>query len=280
VNTGGIIGMSKLDKFGEWKNPGKVFITGASSGIGASYAKAFAKNGFDLVLLARRKDRLQAIANQLESDNSIHCEIISADLADKEDIKKAANHIRQIDNLDMLINNAGFATIGCFIDIPIEKSMRMFHTHMTATVQFTHAALQVMIKRKRGAIINVSSMGAFILTPGNVLYDATKSFIATFSENLWLEVRDKGIKVQALCPGFTRTEFHEVGDFKNFDKRAIPNSLWMMPDEVVRLSLKALKNSRKVVFIPGWKKRLIKWIIQHSSIIRESFQKRVKDRDF
>ena len=271
--------MSKLDKFGEWKNPGKVFITGASSGIGASYAKAFAENGFDLVLLARRKDRLQALANLLESDCSIHCEIITADLSEKEDIKKAANHIRQIDNLDMLINNAGFATIGCFTDIPIEKSMRMFHTHMTATVQFTHAALQVMLKRKRGAIINVSSMGAFILTPGNVLYDATKSFIATFSENLWLEVRNKGIKVQALCPGFTRTEFHEVGDFKNFDKSAIPDSLWMMPDEVVRLSLKALKNSRKVVFIPGWKKRLIKWIIQHSSIIRENLQRRVKERD-
>jgi short-subunit dehydrogenase len=271
--------MPKLNKIGEWKNPGKVFITGASSGIGASYAKAFAENGYDLVLLARRKDRLQALAKQLESGGSIDCEIISADLAEQEEIKKVTNHIRQIDNLDILINNAGFATIGYFADIPIEKSMRMFHTHMTATVQFTHAALQVMLKRERGAIINVSSMGAFMLTPGNVLYDATKSFIATFSENLWLEVRDKGIKVQALCPGFTRTEFHEVGDFKNFDKRAIPDSFWMMPDEVVRLSLKALKNSRKVVFIPGWKKRMIKWIIQHSSIIRENLQRRAKERD-
>ena len=271
--------MPKLNKIGEWKNPGKVFITGASSGIGASYAKAFAENGYDLVLLARRKDRLQAIANQLESDGSIHCEIISADLAEQEEIKKVTNHIRQIDNLDILINNAGFATIGYFADIPIEKSMRMFHTHMTATVQFTHAALQVMLKRERGAIINVSSMGAFMLTPGNVLYDATKSFLATFSENLWLEVRDKGIKVQALCPGFTRTEFHEVGDFKNFDKSVIPDSLWMMPDEVVRLSLKALENSRDVVFIPGWKKRLVKWIIQHSSIIREILQRRFKEKD-
>ena len=267
--------MPKLNKLGEWKNPGKVFITGASAGIGASYAKAFAKNGFDLVLLARRKDRLQALAKQLESGGSIDCEIISADLAEQEEIKKVTNHIRQIDNLDILINNAGFATIGYFADIPIEKSMRMFHTHMTATVQFTHAALQVMLKRERGAIINVSSMGAFMLTPGNVLYDATKSFLATFSENLWLEVRDKGIKVQALCPGFTRTEFHEVGDFKNFDKSTIPDSLWMMPDEVVWLSLKALKNSRKVVFIPGWKKRLVKWIIHHSSIIREILQRRM-----
>jgi short-subunit dehydrogenase len=271
--------MPKLNKIGEWKNPGKVFITGASSGIGASYAKAFAENGYDLVLLARRKDRLQALAKQLESGGSIDCEIISADLAEQEEIKKVTNHIRQIDNLDILINNAGFATIGYFADIPIEKSMRMFHTHMTATVQFTHAALQVMLKRERGTIINVSSMGAFMLTPGNVLYDATKSFLATFSENLWLEVRDKGIKVQALCPGFTRTEFHEVGDFKNFDKSVIPDSLWMMPDEVVRLSLKALENSRDVVFIPGWKKRLVKWIIQHSSIIREILQRRFKEKD-
>jgi len=271
--------MPKLNKIGEWKNPGKVFITGASSGIGASYAKAFAENGYDLVLLARRKDRLQALAKQLESGGSIDCEIISADLAEQEEIKKVTIHIRQIDNLDILINNAGFATIGYFADIPIEKSMRMFHTHMTATVQFTHAALQVMLKRERGAIINVSSMGAFMLTPGNVLYDATKSFLATFSENLWLEVRDKGIKVQALCPGFTRTEFHEVGDFKNFDKSVIPDSLWMMPDEVVRLSLKALENSRDVVFIPGWKKRLVKWIIQHSSIIREILQRRFKEKD-
>ena len=271
--------MPKLNKFREWKNPGKVFITGASAGIGASYAKAFAENGFDLVLLARRNDRLQALANQLESDSSIHCEIITADLAEKEEIEKVANHIRQIDNLDILINNAGFATIGCFADIPIEKSMRMFHTHMTATVQFTHAALQGMLKRERGAIINVSSMGAFMLTPGNVLYDATKSFLATFSENLWLEVRDKGIKVQALCPGFTRTEFHEVGDFKNFDKSAIPDSLWMMPDEVVRLSLKALEKSKNVIFIPGWKKRLFKWIIQHSSLIRKTLQKRFKERN-
>ena len=271
--------MPKLNKIGEWKNPGKVFITGASSGIGASYAKAFAENGYDLVLLARRKDRLQALAKQLESGGSIDCEIISADLAEQEEIKKVTNHIRQIDNLDILINNAGFATIGYFADIPIEKSMRMLHTHMTATVQFTHAALQVMLKRERGAIINVSSMGAFMLTPGNVLYDATKSFLATFSENLWLEVRDKGIKVQALCPGFTRTEFHEVGDFKNFDKSVIPDSLWMMPDEVVRLSLKALENSRDVVFIPGWKKRLVKWIIQHSSIIREILQRRFKEKD-
>ena len=272
--------MPKPNHLGEWKNPGKAFITGASAGIGASYARALAEIGFDLVLLARRRGRLQALANELESNASVPCEIISADLSDMEEIKKVTDHIGQIDNLDVLINNAGFGTIGYFADIPIEKSMRMVHTHMTATVHFTHAALSGMRKRKRGIIINVSSMGAFILTPGNVLYDATKSFLVTFSENLWLEVRDMGIKVQALCPGFTRTELHEVGDFKDFDKNIIPDSLWMMPDEVVRLSLEALEKSRKVTFVPGWKKRLVKWIIQHSSIIREILQRRFKERDF
>ena len=271
--------MLKQSNFCEWKNPGKAFITGASAGIGASYAKALAKIGFNLVLVARRRDRLQALASQLESDYSIVCEVIPADLSDSGEIEKVANHIRQLDNLDIVINNAGFATIGYFADIPIEKSMRMLHTHMTATMQFTHAALAGMLKRKRGAIINLSSMGAFVLTPGNVLYDATKSFLVTFSENLWLEVRDKGIKIQAVCPGFTRTEFHEVGDFKNFDKSTIPDSLWMLPDEVVSLSLKALEKSRGVVFIPGWKNRLSKWIILHSSFIRKTMQNKFKERD-
>jgi hypothetical protein len=150
---------------------------------------------------------------------------------------------------------------------------------MTASLQFSHAALQGMLKRKRGAIINVSSMGAFILTPGNVLYDATKSFLVTFSENLALEVKDKGIKIQALCPGFTRTEFHEVGDFKNFDRSAVPDSLWMMPDEVVSLSLDALENNKEIIFIPGWKKRLIKWIFLHSAIVRKTIQNKVRKRN-
>lgn len=271
--------MSEKNYFLDWENPGKALITGASSGIGASYAKQLAEKGFDLILLARRKDRLQALADKLQTDYSIRCEIISADLSNGEEMQKMVHYIHQVDNLDILINNAGFATIGCFADIPLEKSMRMFDLHMTASLQLSHAALQVMLKRKRGAIINVSSLGAFMLTPGNVLYDATKAFLATFSENLELEVKDKGIKIQALCPGFTRTEFHEIGDFKNFDRSVIPDSLWMMPDEVVSLSLKALEKDKEVVFIPGWKKRLIKWLILHSSIIRKAIQNKARERD-
>ena len=171
--------------------------------------------------------------------------------------------------LDVLVNNAGFATLGYFADVPIEKSLGMLNVHLTATIQFTHAAIKGMLKRKRGAIINVSSMGSFLLSPGNVVYDATKSFLNTFSENLKLEMQDMDIRIQALCPGFTRTEFHEVGDLKNYDRKAIPDSMWMSPDKVVSLSLKALGKSKKIIFIPGWKKRLSKWIIMHSSVVRK-----------
>jgi len=265
--------------FLNWEHPGKALITGASAGIGASFAKAFARKGFDLILLARRKDRLRKLADELESEYAIHCDIISADLSDSSDVEKVVNDIQKTENLDVLINNAGFATIGYFADIPIEKSMRMFHTHMAASVQLTHAALQGMLSRGRGAIINVSSVGAFLLTPGNVMYDATKSFLATFSENLSLEVNDRSIRIQALCPGFTRTEFHDVGDFKNFDKSEIPESMWMMPDDVVSLSLQALEKNKKVVFIAGKKYRVYTWLMLHVPLLHKMVQRKVKERD-
>jgi len=263
--------MSTTEKFLDWDNPGKAFITGASSGIGLSFAKQLARQGFNLILLARRKERLKAIASELESQNSIHCDIIQADLSETGDIKKTADYIRQINELDVLVNNAGFATLGYFADVPVERALGMMNVHLTATVQFTHAAIGGMLKRKRGAIINVSSIGSFVLSPGNVVYDATKSFLNTFSENLKLEMNDGDIRIQALCPGFTRTEFHESGDFRNYDRNAIPDSMWMSPDEVVSLSLKALGKNRKIVYIPGWKKRLSKWIIMHISLVRKAF---------
>jgi len=264
--------------FLNYKNPGTAVITGASAGLGLSFANKLAEYGFDLVLIARRKERLQDIATRLESEYSIQCEIIPADLALVEDIEKVADSIKQISNLDILVNNAGFATLGYFADVPIEKDMRMLHVHMTASIQFTHAALQIMRKRKQGVIINVSSLGAYILTPGNVLYDATKSFLSTFSENLRLEVQGMGIKIQALCPGFVSTEFHEVGDLQNFDKSAVPDSLWMTPDSVVSQSLKALEKNRKTIFIPGWKKRFTKWLYMNSSLVRYVLQKKFEDR--
>ncbi len=263
--------MKKENKYLNWDHPGRALITGASSGIGLSFARQLAQKGFNLILLARRKERLHAIADELESQHSIHCDIIQADLSKTGDIQKAIESIRSMNDLDMLVNNAGFATFGYFADVPVEKSLGMMNVHLTATVQLTHAAIGGMRQRNRGAIINVSSIGSFVLSPGNVVYDATKSFLNTFSENLKLEMQDTDIRIQALCPGFTRTEFHEVGDFKNYDRKAIPESMWMSPDDVVSLSLKALGKNRRIVYIPGWKKRFSKWIIMHSARVRKAF---------
>jgi short-subunit dehydrogenase len=262
--------MTTKEHFLNWENPGKAFITGASSGIGLSFANQLARQGFNLILLARRKERLESIASKLESENFIRCEIIQADLSDTGDIKKTAEYIQKIDDLDVLVNNAGFATLGYFTDVPVEKSLGMMNVHLTATVQFSHAAIGGMLNRKRGAIINVSSIGSFVLSPGNVVYDATKSFLNTFSENLMLEMNGADIRIQALCPGFTRTEFHEVGDFRNYDRNDIPDSMWMSPNEVASLSLKSLGKNKKIVYIPGWKKRLSKWIIMHCSLVRKA----------
>jgi len=258
-------------------NPGKALITGASAGLGLCFANTIAEYGFDLVLIARREERLQDIARRLESEHSVRCEIIPADLALVKDIEKVVDRIKQISDLDIIINNAGFATLGNFTDVPIEKDMRMIQLHMTAPVQFTFAALQIMRKRKQGVIINVSSIGSYILTPGNVLYDATKSFLNTFSENLSLELKGLGIKIQALCPGFMRTEFHEVGDLKNFDKSVIPESSWMTAESVVLESFKALEKNKNTIYITGRKKRFLKWLYVNSSIIRFLFQKKFEE---
>jgi len=238
-------GMKQQNNYLGWEKPGKALITGASAGLGLCFAKQLAQKGFDLVLLARRKDRLQSVSQDLESAYAIRCEIIPTDLSNLDDIKKAADLIREMDDLDVLINNAGFATIGYFADVPIEKSLRMLHLHITACVMLTNAALGGMLKRKRGALINLSSVAAFTLTPGNVMYDATKAFLNTFSENIHLEIKDADIRIQSLCPGFTHTEFHDVGDFAKFDKSVIPDALWMSPDEVYPCHWRLWKNIKR-----------------------------------
>ena len=270
--------MPEQDTFLGWEKPGKALITGASAGIGSCFARQLAQKGFDLVLLARRGDRLQSLADKLEAECGIRCEILSTDLSEPDEIRKTADRIKQIDNLDILVNNAGFGTIGYFTEVPIEKTMRMFHLHMTACVLLTHAALQGMLKRKRGAIINVASVAAFFLSPGNVMYNTTKNFIKTFSENIRLEISDADIRIQALCPGLTQTEFHEVGDFEKFDKSVIPSLLWMSADKVASISLKALGKNRKVVVIPGWKNHVFAWILRHNSMIQWIARKNMKKR--
>ncbi len=262
-----------------WENPGTALITGASAGLGAAFARHLADRGFNLVLTARRGDRLKALADSLASEYGIQCRTVAADLSTDGGIAAVCDAVLGIGDLDVLVNNAGFATVGDYADVPMEKSLGMLSVHVSAAMRLVHAALGGMRARKRGAIINVASMAAFVITGGDAVYNATKAFLVAFSESLALENRGAGIRVQALCPGFTRTEFHEVGDLADFDRNTVPRSLWMEADEVVSLSLGAL-GKKRTTFIPGWKNRLSAWLVRNCGLVRRMLRKAKVQREW
>lgn len=236
---------------------GKALITGASAGLGEEYARQLAATGTNLILVARRKDRLENLAAELRLKFGVSVEIFPADLSRDYDLSCLAEKIRQTEDLDLLINNAGFGGKSKFYKDETGEAEQMIRVHVTAPVILTRAALPAMIKRGRGAVINVSSVAAFSPFSG-AMYSSTKAFLAMFSVNLQNELYGKGIKIQALCPGLTHTEFHEVAGIK---KETIPGLLWMKADRVVRISLRAL-GGRKVIVVPGLRNRLITFLMR------------------
>jgi hypothetical protein len=233
-------------------------ITGASSGIGATFARKLAARGYDLALVARRQDRLEETARRItsaESSHSVRAEILVADLTRDADLLSVEDYIRAAPNLDFLVNNAGFGMAGRFVSLPIEGQDQMHRLHVIAPLRLTHAALTGMVGRRRGSIVNVSSVSAFGQNPGSVSYSATKTWMNSFTEGLYMELKSAGspVQVQALCPGFTLSEFH---DTMHFDRKQIPSWMWMSADEVVDASLRAL-GSGQLLVVPGWRYRLL-----------------------
>ncbi len=251
-------------------------ITGASSGIGEIYARKLASQGFNLILVARRHAKLQVLAEELEEKNNISAEMIIADLSVEEDILKVEAKIKSSKNIFYLINNAGFGTLGRFVQIDLEKHIEMMKVHVVTSTRLIHKVLPNMIEQNRGIIINVSSMGGLMKKRGNPTYGATKSYLNQFSIMLQKELLSTQIKVQALCPGYTHTEFHSVRDFEGFNKALIPKFLWMNVEDVVDISLKSLKKKR-VIVIPGLKNRLYLRIV-NSRIMGGFVIKQLKKR--
>ncbi len=233
---------------------GTALITGASSGIGAAYARALASLGYDLILVARREARLRELAQELEARHDIHAEVLPADLTTAEGISRVVEAIRACDELLFLVNNAGFGTKGFFFQTDVERQEAMVRIHVIAPLRLTHAALPAMVEARRGAIVNVASVAAFSPTAGHATYTGVKAFLVNFSEGLHEEVEEYGIRVQALCPGYTRTEFQKASGVPS---KGIPDFLWLSPEAVVARSLYDLEIGR-VVSIPGWQYRL--WV--------------------
>jgi short-subunit dehydrogenase len=220
-------------------------ITGASSGIGKTFARKLAQQGYDLILVARREERLQALAEELRK-SSRNIRIIVADLSQEDGIEKVLDAIQSCEDLDLLVNNAGFSVYANFMDVPLEKHFEMIHLHIDATVRFCYAALPKMKERRNGAIINVASFGGFIPMPKNSTYNATKAYLISFSDSLSYEVAQFGITIQVLCPSFTRTEIFDVAGLPP-ETIPIPYFAWMSTDEVVTASLNGLKAKRRIV---------------------------------
>jgi hypothetical protein len=231
-------------------------ITGASSGIGAAFARRLAADGYDLVLVARREERLAVLADELGARHGVVVQSLAADLSDPTGVGRLERRVQSLDELDLLINNAGFGARGYFAEADLCEQLKMIQLHVLASVRLTRAALPQMIRRDRGGIINVASLAAFIALPGDATYGATKAYLVSFSQALHEELRGTGVCVQALCPGFTRTEFHSAEQLPESDLARIPAVLWLQADEVVAASLRGVTKGT-VVCVPGWKNRLI-----------------------
>ncbi len=230
-------------------------ITGSSSGIGETFARTLSQKGYRLILVARRKDRLEKLAAELGDAESL-----AADLTNDADLLAAEARIAAESKLEFLVNNAGFGVPGGFFhETDPEAQHRMHRLHILAIERLTHAALKGMVERRKGNIINVSSVAAFFIAPHNITYAASKAWINRFTEGLYIELKSvhSPVRVQALCPGFTYSEFHDV---IGMDRSQISKSLWMSPEDVVNASLEGLERNRLIV-IPGWRYRLISGLL-------------------
>lgn len=241
-----------------------VAITGASSGFGKIYAKRLASEGCDLLLVARREDKLLEAANDIKQEYDVEVETLAADLSILEDVVRVEKRLEAIPSLRYLVNNAGFGGNQKFPDVFIDVETKMVLTHCLAPMRLCRAALVPMKaqgkKRNAGFIINVASIAGFLAGEGAADYTATKAYLITFSKSLQCDVGRFGVRVQALCPGFARTGFHDAETMRFSSlKETVPNFLWQRAERVVDASLRSLRRPLRlnVVCIPTFTYKLV-----------------------
>jgi short-subunit dehydrogenase len=230
----------------------RALVTGASSGIGAAFAERLARDQYDLIVVARRRERLEALAKRLRETHHVAVEVMAADLTQPGELHAVEMRIAEDTALELLVNNAGFGGYMPFIKLDPDRAEELIRLQVTAVTRLTRAALPGMIARGHGAIINVSSRLAFSgalsspTMPRRATYAATKAYVVTFTQLLHDELAGTGVRVQALCPGVVRTEFHErMGQ----DPSRLPAAIVMTPEDVVEASLAGLRLG-EVVCVP------------------------------
>lgn len=223
-------------------------VTGASSGIGRAFARSLAAHGSDLVIVARRRERLEELAEELDRDHGVDVEILPADLTDPEERGQVEKRLADGGApIDLLVNNAGMPLTGHFTRTDADRHQDLVDLNVLAVVRLTHAALSAMEERGRGDIINVSSMAGFQALPREATYAASKAFVTSFTEAISEEVRGTGVRLVALCPGYARTGFHPD---EQIEKSPLPSQIWMDPEPIAEAGLKAVLRGQ-VVCVPG-----------------------------
>lgn len=212
-------------------------VTGATAGLGAEFARQLAAHAYDLVLVARDTQRLESIAAELAEEHGGSVEVISADLISHEGCALVAKRIEDREHpVDLLVNNAGFGMYKVFGRAALEDEERQLDLNVRAVLRLSHSAVRAMTGRGSGRIVNVSSVSAFVPRGSNATYAASKAWVTMFSEALSVQLKGSGVTVTAICPGFTRTEFHERA---SADMSHVPERMWLSAQDVVREGLAA-----------------------------------------
>ena len=231
-------------------------VTGATAGIGESFTRLLAQNGYNLVLVARDLPRLQERATALESKFDISTVVLQADLSTDEGCSMIEQYIRD-NQIDVLINNAGFGINKAFTVSQLDAEQAILDVLVRTPMRLMHVALPGMKERDKGVIINVSSVAGWI---AGGTYSAAKSYLTVLSESLHTELTGTKVKVSALCPGFTRTEFHQRG---RMSMKGLPGFMWLNADKLVEQSWKDAVNG-KAVSVPGWQYQLLTFVMRYA----------------
>ncbi|EAW34077.1 SDR family oxidoreductase [Lyngbya sp. PCC 8106] len=232
-------------------------ITGASFGIGETFAQELASRQTNLVLVARSKDKLDGLAQQLQEKYQIQAEVIAKDLTEPGATQAVFDEVTQKGiTIDLLINNAGFGDYGLFAERDLQKQVKMIQLNITALVELSHLFLTPMRQRRSGSIINVASIAAYQPIPYMSIYSATKAFVLHFSEALWEENKDAGLHILALCPGPTESNFFETAEFPSSLGSGNKKDL-VPPEEVVRDALQALEKNQSTLVTGGFGNHII-----------------------
>lgn len=237
-------------------------ITGASAGIGAAFAKSFAAKGANLVLTARREDRLRALGDELEAAHGVKVRAVAADLADPlapDEI--AAVLTADAVEIDILVNNAGYGLPGYFVDCDWRDHRDFLEVMVASYAHLTHLFLPGMLERKYGRIIQVASVAGIVPgSAGHTLYGAAKGFLVSFAQSVAAECLETGVTCSALCPGFTYSEFHDVNDTRPLVSQ-LPNYMFMQARPVVEGAIDAMEKGH-VVYVPGLWNKFVAWLIK------------------